>query len=245
MASASERIREELAGLLNEYEEMLKLIKKKNVLEFGTLYQRWYTRALSVVSSIAPDRLDEFKSLYINPKRKVVDETSYTLQDYIQLVGPEKDSLGRTPYDKHYAAKIRLINQFQILSALRSRLDTVLSDVKGHLFAELQDAELTAASKLMKTSHRAAGALAGVVLERHLQRVATNHRVRISKKEPTIADLNDPLKTAGIYDLPQWRKIQQLADLRNLCSHQKARAPTEDEVIELIDGVSGIIKSVF
>jgi hypothetical protein len=92
MASASERIREELAGLLNEHEEMLKSINKKNVLGFGTLYQGWYTRALSIVSSIAPDRLEEFKSLYINPKRKIVDETSYTLQDYIQLIGPEKDT---------------------------------------------------------------------------------------------------------------------------------------------------------
>ena len=67
----------------------------------------------------------------------------------------------------------------------------------GHLFAEIQDSELSAAVKLKTVSSRAAGAVAGVVLERHLQRVAVNHKIPIRKKDPTIADLNDPLKQKG------------------------------------------------
>jgi hypothetical protein len=92
---------------------------------------------------------------------------------------------------------------------------------------------------------RAAGALAGVVLERHLQRVAGNHRVLPSKKNPTIADLNDPLREAGVYELPTWRKIQLMADIRNLCTHQKSVEPTTDQVNELIAGANTIIKTVF
>lgn len=92
---------------------------------------------------------------------------------------------------------------------------------------------------------RAAGALAGVILERHLQRVAINHEIKISKKNPTISDLNDPLKVDGIYDIPTWRKIQLMADIRNLCSHQKDSEPNKEQVVELIEGVSTIIKSVF
>jgi hypothetical protein len=34
----------------------------------------------------------------------------------------------------------------------------------------------------------------GVVIEGHLQKVAASHDVKISKKHPTIAELNDPLK---------------------------------------------------
>jgi len=86
---------------------------------------------------------------------------------------------------------------------------------------------------------------AGVVLEAHLQRVATNHSVSISKKDPTISDLNDPLKAASVYDTPTWRKIQHLADLRNLCDHKKSREPTETEVRDLIAGVASIVKTVF
>ncbi len=137
------------------------------------------------------------------------------------------------------------MNQMQIIASLSSRIDSVLQDVTGYLFAELQDSELIAATKLKKVSLRAAGALAGVVLERHLQRAATNHSVSIRKKAPTISDLNDPLKKKGVYDVPMWRKIQLLADIRNLCSHQKAVEPTEEQVEELIAGVNSVIKSVF
>ena len=113
------------------------------------------------------------------------------------------------------------------------------------MFAELQDEELKTASQLVEISLRAAGAVAGVVLEGHLQRVATNHGVGISKRNPTIADLNDPLKADGVYDLPTWRKIQHLADIRNYCDHKKEREPKEDEVKELIAGTDAIIKTIF
>jgi len=142
-------------------------------------------------------------------------------------------------------AMIRILNQLQILASLSSRIDSVLQDVTGHLFAELQDAELVAATQLKKISRRAAGALAGVVLERHLQSAAKNHNILIGKKLPTISDLNDPLKNKGVYGTPAWRKIQLLADIRNLCSHQKTTEPTDEQVEELIAGVNSVIKSVF
>jgi hypothetical protein len=57
--------------------------------------------------------------------------------------------------------------------------------------------------------------------------------------------LSDPLKAKEVYDVPTWRKIQLLADLRNLCVHQKKTEPTDAQVEELIAGVSVIVKSVF
>ena len=124
-------------------------------------------------------------------------------------------------------------------------MGNVLSDVKGHLLAEIEDEELAVAQRLLKINLRAAGAVAGVVLEAHLQRVATNHSIRITKKDPAISDLNDPLKNAGVYDIPTWRKIQHLADVRNLCDHKKSREPTESEVRDLISSVAAIVKTVF
>lgn len=75
--------------------------------------------------------------------------------------------------------------------------------------------------------------------------MAANHKVTITKKDPAVSDLNDPLKAAGVYDVPTWRKIQHLADIRNLCDHKKGREPTESEVAELIAGVSTIVKTIF
>ncbi len=174
-----------------------------------------------------------------------MDSTTYVIQDYINGIGPAPDYSGKAPFDELNLTKIRLVNQMQILKAMNSRIGTVLADVRGALLSELEDRELEAARTLRKVSLRAAGALAGVVLERHLQRVAENHQIGIKKKEPTISDLSNPLKEKGVYGIPVWRKIQYLADVRNICSHQKAADPTEEQVTELIEGINAIIKSVF
>lgn len=238
--STSGKIKKELKELLDEKEELLSLTKEhKNLLEFGTKYQAWYSRAYKIVEALAPERLSEFVSYYLVDKnRNRLDLDSYTIQDYIKNVICQG-------FPCEYVAYMRTVNQFQVIESLIFRIDTILQDVTGHLFAEIQDSELLAAAQLKKISKRPAGALAGVVLERHLQRVAVNHKITISKKNPTIADLNDPLKGAGLYDVPMWRKIQFLGDIRNLCSHQKDTEPTDEQVTELIDGVNAVIKNVF
>ena len=246
--STVQKIEKEIKALLDEQSKLFELqAKKDGIIEFGTRYQSWYTRAVKIVESLAPDRLDEFQALYSgDPKRKEINELTYALKDFVAGIGPVPDRWsGEKPYNEKNIASIRLLNQIQILSALRTRLSSVLADVTGSLFAELQDHELRAASTLLKASVSAAGALAGVVLEGHLQRVAVNHKITIRKKNPTIADLNDPLKEASVYDISTWRKIQYLGDLRNLCSHQKSKEPTKEQVGELIAGVDSIIKTVF
>lgn len=245
--STKEAVNTELQALLENQEKLLTLTRdNKDILEFGTNYQRWYSRAYKLVESLAAERLSEFVSYYlIDPKRKVTNAGNYVLQDYIKGIGARTDHNNRPLWDTNKLAMMRILNQLQILSSLSSRIDSVLQDVTGHLFAEIQDAELVAATQLKKKSKRAAGALAGVVLERHLQRAAENHNISIGEKSPTISDLNDPLKNKGVYDTPAWRKIQLLADIRNLCSHQKATEPTDEQVEELIAGVNSIIKTVF
>ena len=245
--STSEEIKKELQALLDKQKDLLQLAQKNDdILKFGTVYQRWYSRAYKLVEALAPERIAEFSSYYlIDPKRKITDVGNYVIQDYIKGIGARTDRFDKPLWDTNNLTMIRVMNQMQIIGSLSSRIDSVLQDVKGHLFAELQDAELKAAVQLKKVNKRAAGALAGVVLERHLQRTALNHKIAIRKKSPTISDLNDPLKQASVYDVPIWRKIQLLADLRNLCSHQKESEPTDDQVDELISGVNSVIKSVF
>lgn len=136
-------------------------------------------------------------------------------------------------------------NQLTILRAVDHRVDSILANIEVELYAELQDSEIVIARQLAKVSLRAAGALVGVVLEGHLQKVASVHGVKVEKKNPTIADLNDPLKSASVIDTPTWRKISFLADLRNLCSHKKDSDPTKEQVEELIQGAEWLTKNVF
>lgn len=246
--SVSDEINKELKSLLDEQSALVKQLDKlesTQIIAFGTAYQSWYTRAIKLIDALAPDRLDEFVGYYrIDPKRKTMHAGTYVIQDYVNGYGPVADIYGKKPFDEVNLTRVRLTNQLQILASVRSRIGHVLADVKGALLAELEDGELEAARTLCSISLRAAGALAGVVLERHLQRAAENHRVILKKKEPTIADLNDPLKEKGVYGIPVWRKIQYLADIRNLCSHQKTADPSNEQVSELIDGVNAIVKSV-
>ena len=245
----SEKIKNELQGLLGEHKSLIELSEnKKKYIEFGTTYQIWYSRAYKVVEALGDERLEEFISYYkVDSKRKTISTTNYVIQDYIN--GRLTIRILKYPVeaevDGNKIVRRRVINQLQILKSLESRIDSVLQDVKGHLLADIQDSEFKVADQLRKISLRAAGALAGVILESHLQRVSQNHNILIRKKEPTIGDLNDPLKNKGIYDNPTWRKIQYCADIRNLCSHKKSREPTDDEVVELISGVNWVIKSIF
>src|ERR1700722_14199559 len=64
--------------------------------------------------------------------------------------------------------------------------------------ADLFDSELDAAAELSKSGFtRAAGALAGVVLEKHLAQVCDRHAIKISRKNPGISDFNGALKDRG------------------------------------------------
>ena len=82
-------------------------------------------------------------------------------------------------------------------------------------------------------------------LEKHLSQVCDNHTVKITKKIPSLSDYNDKLRNAGTYETPTWRKIQHLADLRNLCDHKKQRDPKPEDVEELIEGTEKITKTIF
>jgi len=72
-----------------------------------------------------------------------------------------------------------------------------------------------------------------------------DRQLAIAKKNPTIADLNEALKSAGAIDLPQWRFIQHLGDIRNLCDHSRKLEPTADQVADLLVGAKKVTKTVY
>ena len=220
-----EELKEGLEQLIKEAAEIVELaIKAKDmaIVDFGTKYQNWYTRALKVVEVLAHDRLEEFISYYkIDPKRKLVDAQNYVIQDFIMGIAARIDHQKEPLWDINNVTAIKVCNQLQILHSLETRIDSVLSDVQGSLLSELQDKELATAADLLKINLRAAGSLAGVILENHLQKVVKNHGISITKKNPKISDLNDLLKNHGVYDLATWRNIQLLYDIRTKCVHKK------------------------
>lgn len=239
-----DNIKKEAEALYEKGAKFAKNFKKGNEGSFRYDYQRWYSCALRVVEFLAPDRYQEFRSYYeINPKRNNCGYGNYVIQDYIKGIAPSR--LHYPDFDSEKQTLINFFNQLTIFESLVHRIESSLGNIEEEIFSELKDIELETARKLTKVSVRAGGVLAGVVIETYLQKLAKRHSINVSKKNPTIGDLNDPLKNAGLFDIPTWRKVSYLADIRNICAHKKDTEPAKEQVEELIEGANWLIKNVF
>ncbi|HYF76082.1 MAG TPA: hypothetical protein VD973_03030 [Symbiobacteriaceae bacterium] len=215
---------------------------------FTDTYQSWYSAAKAVIRQLLPDRLDDFVRHYEKPKaRKEIDFENYRIEDYLQgLQVTRTTGLERKKVVGPDAAIPHFRQQLNMLKSANDRFESSLFDIHQLVQADLFDSELEAARALAKNGYlRAAGALAGVVLEKHLAEVCANHSLRLAKKAPCIADYNEALKAAEVIDIAAWRFVQHLGDIRNLCDHSKSKEPTKEQIDDLLTGVSKIIKTVF
>ncbi|MHC9542787.1 MAG: hypothetical protein AB9903_25020 [Vulcanimicrobiota bacterium] len=226
-----------------KYHEVAKKIEGS----FENNYQKWYTEACAVIRQLIPDRLQEFTYLYQGDgRRKKIDITTYHIQDWLIGVRSGNSFSGEKLYDDSAIVYMRFNTQAEIFKSAESRFESSLFDIAQLVRADLFDSELDAARELTKNGFlRGAGAIVGVVIEKHLLQVCTNHLITIRKQHPTICDFNDLLKNGTVIDVPQWRQIQRLGDIRNLCDHGKQREPTKEEVSELIDGADRLCKTLF
>lgn len=196
------------------------------------LYQHWYSAVRTIIEKNQPSRIQEF-------------EWAYSLSAKTSELGIKQLLAKRYVTQEEQFELMDLINaQYDMLAAVPSHLKFSLYDIELTAYSILMDDEITAAQYLLKNGFlRSAGALAGVVLERHLKTLLRKHTPLIKHKEKdSLSALNDLCKNA-VYDLVTWRKVQHLADLRNLCDHDKVREPTKDEVAELNRGVGAMIKT--
>lgn len=230
-----------------------KLTKEKEQLRqkvadtFETNYQRWYTEASAVIAQLLPTRLDEFRKYYeADGKRKSVTSTTFAIQDWLLGIRAAEDYAGRKYFSDLAAVTMRLQTQVAILTSASAAFESSLLALRQVLQADLFDSELDAANELKKAGFlRASGTVAGVVLEKHLASVCASRGIAVRKKAPTIGDLNDLLKENTVVDVPTWRFVQRLTDLRNLCAHNRDREPTSDEVAELVQGVAKASKTIY
>lgn len=239
-----------LAMQLSEYPETAKQYRAETLAKikmpiFRSTYQSWYSEAIVCIAQLLPDRVDDFTSYYKSPRvRKQIDYENYTISDYLQSVtitrGWDNEKVV-TPS----AALPKFRQQLNIVKALEKRFESSLFDIRALVQADLFENELDAAEELNKKGfQRGAGALAGVVLEGHLRTTCDQHKITVPKSA-MLGKLNELLKQDNVIDVPTWRFIQHLTDLRNLCDHKMAKDPTKDQIEELIAGVRKTTKTVF
>lgn len=211
-------------------------------------YQKWYTEVSAFLHQMLPARAAEFDAQYHpDARRKVVDGTSFAIQDWmLGRRAATNDYSGKLRFDDLAAVTMRFHTQLEILIAAEVCFKSSLMEVKQVLQADIFDNELDASRELHRNGYyRAAGVLAGVVLEGHLAAVCASRQLVVKKKSPTIGDLNDVLKDALAIEVPTWRFIQRLGDIRNVCGHKKTSEPTKDDVDELMSGTDRITKTLY
>ena len=105
---------------------------------------------------------------------------------------------------------------------------------------------MDAAKELKKKGFlRAAGAICGVVIERHLSQVCDRRGIKVTKKNPSINDYNSLLQTNNVIGVQDMRFIQLTGDIRNKCDHNKKEEPTDDDITTIISGAEKIIKNIY
>lgn len=229
-----------------DFESNEEALKKVRALpSFDHSYQSWYTEALELLRQTFPSRVDDFVA-YLNPPktRKELSYSTYTISDALRNIQVTRGAFEEVIVNKS-AAKNPMLQQVQIIESARDAIDSVLVRLRSELQANIFDNDLDAANELnAKGFPRAAGMIAGVVMEGHLRETVTRHAVKLTSKNPTIATLNDALKDAGVVDLHIWRRVQAVGDVRNNCGHKTAKEPSKDDVARMIADVSDLIKRI-
>jgi len=199
--------------------------KKKLSEEFKLYYQDWYSSCCALLErNYDKERTSEFKSEYEKKIKTIISANYITI-------------------DTEYTFIDSFEHQASILNALPLYLEHRLSDIELTVASILMDDEILEAEYLLKKGFiRAAGALAGVVLERHLKMMCDKNEPKLKyPKNATISKLNDILKDKNLMDMAEWRKIQYLGDIRNKCDHDMKVEPNKEEVADLISKVKELI----
>lgn len=139
--------------------------------KFEEYYQRWYTESHAIIRQLIPDRLVEFEQLYKGDgKRRSINTATYNIQDWLNGVRAAASAHStEKAFDDFAITLMRFKTQAAILGAVASRFESSLFDIRQIVQADLFDSELDAARELAKHGFlRGAGAVAGVIIEKHL-----------------------------------------------------------------------------
>ena len=222
----------------NKYEEVINDYTQ-GVCELSEQYNIFYTKACRVVSSVLPERLEEFKSCYIHNNKATGRFSVITIWSYFNRV-----CIGSIQSDnklENIVYKL-LKQQKNILTSCLDCLDRTLYDIEANIQYQVYTDELKTARYLLSKKYiRPAGVIAGVALENHLKSICKKYPTIKVGKNDTLSKYFDYLKSVNVIDVTLHKKLIYLSDIRNLCCHSKEKEPSVANVEDLINGVEKIL----
>ena len=239
-----DRLRFELGVLLASGRELGAFVKSEDLdpRDVNERYQVWYSQTLRLVECVLWERRREFESYYRSDQESrdqpatisaILGSLSGT-----RASGEKREALaGLFDPGLERGTFLRLLGMQ--LAILASAVPLLLAEERR------PDRELQAARRLLSKGHRrAAGVVAGFVLERHLSTVAQRHDLALPKSGPSsLRRLHRSLRKAGVCSAPRSRQIERLVKLSDSCVRAKRRISVK-VVSELLSGVEETLRHV-
>jgi hypothetical protein len=114
-----------------------------------------------------------------------------------------------------------------------------LPDLPTRIRGEIEGDFLAQAHRLLEHHQKdPAAMLIGAVLEDALRQLCRKHSVAEGN---SIEAMNEPLRTGGVYGLPQKQQVTAWAAIRNNADHGRFNGYTEPEVRLMHQGVAGFV----
>ncbi len=220
----------------------------KNIKSPKIAYHTWYDKACSVVRIFSPRRLEEFERFYTGDKtiKKVEDLNNITagITHYLQDICVARN--GKLHY--FFSSFVLGFNaQRRILMSILENIDNPLFNMESDIQYGIYESEMDIARELKEQGFlRAAGSIAGVVLEVHLKQVVINRGLPLDDdKKYTMSSYNNMLKTNGVYNKITSSLIKTCNDIRNKCVHPDKDDPTDGEISTIISTAERIIGGAY
>ena len=239
-----DHLRFELGVLLAYGRELSTYVQSEDLdpRDVNERYQVWYTQTLRLVERVLPERRREFEGYY-RSAHESRDQPATIAAILGSPSGPRASGEKREPLAGLFDPGLE---QGTFLHLLGMQLAILAAAVPTLLPEERRpDRELQAARRLRsKGRHRAAGVVAGLVLQSHLTNVALRHDLVLSERDSSsLLRLNRALRKAGLCGSARARQIKRLAALSDSCVRRK-RKISRKRVSELLSGVEETLRHV-
>jgi hypothetical protein len=241
---------EELRKIIEDYEkENIHEIANEHSKKFSECYLSWFFTVSNCIKYLYPEKYNEFINCYYNisttEKRSPIN---YKISNYLN--NEQLSKIKTINYYDEYKRINIVYNCFNfqklIVKAIIDNFDSVSFNYEKETYMTFQEENIDSVQELFDNDFlRAAGALCGVIIEKHLKtKLLPFDKDAFTSKKLTLQPLNEACKTNNIYTTTEFKKIIHLTDLRNLCDHKNTIGPTKEQVQELIDGTKWIIYSI-
>lgn len=208
-----------VGGILNFDFESTTTIKKRLIPEeFSDKYRKWFSLCKGIIEVNGDkESLKEFNEIYISII-ELQKDCYVSLKEQLDLI----DLMNR---------------QLFIINSLPEYLKGKSHNLKLTIASMLMGDELKEARLLLEKGFiRAAGALSGVILERHLKFMLNNAKPKIKYGEKaTLGQLINKAEEKNVFEHSSIQKLKYLNSVRIACDHDKKAEPKSGEVNDLIE----------